>query len=143
MAASQGGPDAVHDTKAEADHVAALRPPAIKRVRKLLVLVVRKWSGELAGRQQSRRRFSFTRVGIAQQAAATCAHGIHNKGNKEARRHSNTGKRVHVDCTFRLAHRHPDGGRAAALRCVWRVTAVDRGDDERGGRRSAALIHLG
>ncbi|RNF06939.1 hypothetical protein TcG_10242, partial [Trypanosoma cruzi] len=28
---------------------------------------------------------------------------------------------------FRLAHRHTNGGRVAALRCVWRVTAVDGG----------------
>ncbi|RNC35064.1 hypothetical protein TcCL_Unassigned02088, partial [Trypanosoma cruzi] len=62
---------------AEADRVAALRPPAIKRVQKaLLVLVVRKWSGELAGPQQSMPRYSFTRVGIAQQAEAACTHGI-------------------------------------------------------------------
>ncbi|RNC41806.1 hypothetical protein TcCL_NonESM08581 [Trypanosoma cruzi] len=73
-----------------------------------------------------------------QRLHARTAH-TKNNNNKEAwRQHSNTGKRVHTDCTFRLAHRHPDGGPAAAVRCVWRVTTVDRGDDERGGRRSAA-----
>ncbi|RNF06320.1 hypothetical protein TcG_10451 [Trypanosoma cruzi] len=107
-------------TGAEAGHVAALRQPVIKRVRKLLALVVRKWSGELAGRQQTMRRFSFTRVSALhgkQRYHARTA--LHKEGNKEARRqHLITGKRVHTDCTLRLVHTRPDGSLAGAARWV-------------------------
>ncbi|RNC54410.1 hypothetical protein TcCL_ESM08157 [Trypanosoma cruzi] len=44
---------------------------------------------------------------------------LHKEGNKKARRqHLVTGKRDHTDCTFRVAHRRPDGSRADAARRV-------------------------
>ncbi|RNC35055.1 hypothetical protein TcCL_Unassigned02096 [Trypanosoma cruzi] len=81
MAASQGGPDAVHDTQEPRQTTWQRydRQPSSASERSLLVLVVRKWSGELAGRQQPKLRFLFMRFGIAQQAAAPDVHGPHNK----------------------------------------------------------------
>ncbi|RNC33294.1 hypothetical protein TcCL_NonESM00002 [Trypanosoma cruzi] len=139
MAASHGCPDSVHDTKEPRQTTWQRydRQPSSASEGCWCWWCVSGVESSPVARSQgvvSRLRKSALHSRQRHQARTTYT----TKENKEARQNSNTGKRVPADCTFRLAHRHPDGGRAAALRCVWRVTAVDRGDDERGGRRSAA-----
>ncbi|EKG01250.1 hypothetical protein TCSYLVIO_007755 [Trypanosoma cruzi] len=94
-------------TGAEAGHVAALRPPVIKRVRKVLALVVRKWSGELAGRQQTMRRFSFTRVSaLHNKQRHHMRTALHKEGMKEHGGRTQSQKtRAQTNCTVRLAHK--------------------------------------
>ncbi|RNC38897.1 hypothetical protein TcCL_NonESM11816 [Trypanosoma cruzi] len=43
---------------------------------------------------------------------------LHKKKKKSTAAALKHGKRVHTDCTFRLAHRRPDGSRADAARRV-------------------------
>ncbi|RNC44908.1 hypothetical protein TcCL_NonESM05400, partial [Trypanosoma cruzi] len=126
MAPSNGGPDAVHDTQEprQTTWQRYNRQPS-SASKSCCWCVSGVESSPVASSQSvvSRSRESALHSRQRHQARTT-----HTKStNKEARRHSNTGKGVHTDFAFRLAHKRPDGGPAAAVRCVWRVTAVDVG----------------
>ncbi|RNC55327.1 hypothetical protein TcCL_ESM07191 [Trypanosoma cruzi] len=120
MAPSQGNPDAVNKTQEPRQTTWQRydRQPSSASERRW-----RWWCG--SGVESSPAPSSQSVVSSPRESALHSKQrhhehtALHKEGNQEARRqHLVTGKRVHVDCTVRLAHRRPDGGRADAARRV-------------------------